>query len=131
MSRERGMTLVEVLVAILILTVVITSSLMAFVERNRRLQQASEIVLAYQVLANEAEYVRRTRFDLLKAGTPLPFQSETTLLRPLLPFSAIATVQDVQPDVVKNVELTIRWRGGQRVAKLDVIRVNTGGTNLW
>ncbi|MEA2489261.1 MAG: hypothetical protein QOH21_1053, partial [Acidobacteriota bacterium] len=51
----RGFSLTEVLVALLILTLVITSSLVVFVERNRRMQQASELVLAYQALSNEAE----------------------------------------------------------------------------
>lgn len=128
MRAQRGMSLVEVLVALLILTIVITSSLMAFLERNKRLQQASEIVLAYQALANEAEYLRRVEYGLLK--TSAEFESDTTLLKPLQPFETIVAVNPVR-DGVKNVEMTIRWREGQRNAKLSLIRVDTGGTNLW
>lgn len=128
MRSQRGLTLVEVLVAILILTVVITSSLMAFIERNRQLQQASEIVLAYQALANEAEYLRRTDYADLEASDE--FESETDVLEPLKPFATIIAVEEVRPGV-KNVEMTIRWREGKRNAKLALIRVDTGGTNLW
>lgn len=127
--RERGFSLVEILVAFMILTLVITISLAAFVERNRRLQQASEIILAYQALANEAEYRRRIDYNSLDAAAP-EFLSSVDVLKPLEPFSTIVSVKEVQPGV-KNVLMTIRWKDGQRQAKLELVRVDTGGSNLW
>jgi prepilin-type N-terminal cleavage/methylation domain-containing protein len=129
MRDQRGFTLIEILVAFLILTLVITFSLAAFVERNRRLQQASEIVLAYQALANEAEYRRRMEFVNLEKD-PAAFVSDTSLLAPLAPFATIVTVTETKPGV-KNVLMTIRWRNGERQARLALVRVDTGGTNLW
>ncbi|HYC91282.1 MAG TPA: type II secretion system protein [Thermoanaerobaculia bacterium] len=126
---DRGFSLVEILVAILILTLVITFSLAAFVERKSRLQQASEIVLAYQALANEAEYRRRISFAALEGAEP-EFLSDTTILRPLQPFSTIVSVTQGKPGV-KNVLMTIRWRNGERQAKLELVRADTGGSNLW
>jgi prepilin-type N-terminal cleavage/methylation domain-containing protein len=129
MRHQRGFSLVELLVAFMILTFVITTSLAAFVERNRRLQQASEIILAYQALANEAEYRRRIDYkDLEKAETE--FLSEVAILEPLKPFATVVSVKEVQPGI-KNVLMTIRWRDGQRQAKLELVRVHTGGSNLW
>jgi hypothetical protein len=32
---------------------------------------------------------------------------------------------------VKNVTMTIRWNNGQRSAMLGLVRVDTGGGNLW
>ena len=125
---QRGFSLIEVLVAFMILTLVITMSLAAFVERNRRLQQASEIILAYQSLANETEYRRRVDYAQLQSGTQ--FLSDTGLLAPLQPFSTIVTVTQARPGV-KNVLMTIRWRNGQRQARLALVRVDTGGGNLW
>jgi prepilin-type N-terminal cleavage/methylation domain-containing protein len=128
----RGFSLTEVLVALLILTLVITSSLAVFVERNRRLQQASEIVLAYQALSNEAEMRRRIEYDYLTRTdmAPLTFLSDTTLLEPLQPYSAIVSVR--QPRVgERRVLMTVRWKNGQRQARLELVRVSTGGTRLW
>jgi prepilin-type N-terminal cleavage/methylation domain-containing protein len=128
----RGFSLTEVLVALLILTLVITSSLVVFVERNRRLQQASELVLAYQALSNEAEMRRRIEYDYLTRTdlAPLTFMSDTTLLQPLEPYSAIVSVS--QPRVgIRHVLMTIRWKSGQRQAKLELVRVSTGGDRLW
>jgi prepilin-type N-terminal cleavage/methylation domain-containing protein len=129
MHRQRGFTIIEVLVALIVLTIVITTSLACFLERNRRLQQANEIVLAYQVLANEAEVRRRIDYPQLDAASTT-FITDTTLLAPLQPYQTVAAVTQSNPDV-KNVELTIRWHKGERVARLALIRTNTGGNNLW
>jgi prepilin-type N-terminal cleavage/methylation domain-containing protein len=129
MRREKGFSLIEVLAAMLILTLIITMSLAAFVERNKRLRQASEIILAYQALANEAEYRRRIDFASLETAKP-QFISDTQLLAPLAPFTTVVTVQKTKP-AVKNVTMTVRWNSGTREAALSLTRVDTGGTNLW
>ncbi len=129
MRDQRGFSLIEIVVAFAILTVVITISLAAFVERNRRMQQASEIILAYQALANEAEYRRRIDYNALDAASP-EFMSNVEILAPLQPFATIVSVKQTKPGV-KNVLMTIRWRDGQRTAKLELVRVDTGGSNLW
>jgi prepilin-type N-terminal cleavage/methylation domain-containing protein len=125
---QRGYSLPEVLVALVILGLVITISLAAFVERNRRLQQASEIILAWQVLSNEAEYWRRVDYGELK-GTA-DFRSRLDLLEPLGPYAATVAVADLEPNV-KSVTLTIRWREGKRHERLMLVRVHTGGSTLW
>jgi prepilin-type N-terminal cleavage/methylation domain-containing protein len=123
MRAQRGFTLVELMAALLILTFVITSTLWAFLHRNKMLQQASEITLAYQALANEAEYLRRVDFDALADSND--FQSDTTLLAPLTPDGTVVTVEVVKPGV-KSVTMTIRWKNGEREARLGLIRVHTG-----
>lgn len=129
MRHQRGFTLIEILVAFMILTLVITMSLAAFVERTRRLQQASETILAYQALANEAEYRRRMSYATLETQ-PVEFVSDVAVLDPLKPFATIVSVKEVQPGI-KNVLMTIRWKEGQRQAKLELLRADTGGSNLW
>jgi type II secretory pathway pseudopilin PulG len=132
MRDQRGFSLVELLFAFMIIMLVITISLAAFVERNRRLQQASEIILASQALANETEYRRRIDYADLDDPklAPPEFLSNTEVLAPLAPFSTIVSVKETQPGV-KNVLMTIRWRNGERQAKLELVRVDTGGSNLW
>lgn len=128
MVRQRGFTLIEVLVGLAILAIVITTSLAVFVERNRRLALASETVLAYQALANEAEYERRIDFAALAARD---FVSDNSvLLAPLAPFTAHVEVQNTRLDV-KNVKMTITWKGGKRKAEMTVVRVNTNAGNVF
>lgn len=129
MRDQRGFSLVEVLVAFLILTLVITMSMAAFLERNKRLQQAGEIILAYQALANEAEYRRRMNYATLETED-VHFVSDTSLLEPLAPFGTAVAVKQTKPGV-KNLVMTIRWRNGERQARLELVRVDTGGSNLW
>jgi len=126
---QRGFSLPELLVAMLILTLIITTSLAAFVERNRRLQQASETILAYQSLANEAEYRRRINFSDLDAAQQT-FMSDTAMLAPLRPFNTVVAVTQTNGGV-KVVSMSIRWKNGQRLARLNLLRANTGGSNLW
>jgi prepilin-type N-terminal cleavage/methylation domain-containing protein len=127
--RQRGFSLVEVLAALLILGLVITTTLAVFVERTRRLQQASETLLAYQALANETELRRRLNFAELDASSP-QFISDTSILAPLAPFVTSVTITQASPEL-KNVVMSIQWNGGKRVAKLAIVRADTGGTNLW
>ena len=122
--------MIEVLVAFLILTIVITVSLLAFVERNRRLQQAREIIVAYQALANETEYRRRIDYRFLESADPEFDPSNTQILKPLEPFETKVSVTKTS-EGVKNVLMTIRWNNGERQARLELVRVDTGGSTLW
>jgi prepilin-type N-terminal cleavage/methylation domain-containing protein len=126
---QRGFSLIELLVALLILTLVITTTLAVFTERQRRLQLANETILVYQALANETEVRRRIGFSDPGLGSPA-FQSPVEILRPLRPFTASVAVQQTSADV-KNVTMSVVWHGGLRRASLTIIRVDTGGSNLW
>ena len=132
MRPQRGYSLVELLAALAILGFVITVSMLAFVERNRRLQQASELILAYQALSNEAEYLRRTAYDALEPTDEFEsyeFDSDTSLLYPLRPYTTEVEIEETSLGV-KNVTMRIRWRGKHQ-ARLTLVRVDTGGSNLW
>jgi prepilin-type N-terminal cleavage/methylation domain-containing protein len=129
MSKSRGFTLIEVLVALLILTIVITTTIAMFVERHKRLRQANETILAYQALSNEAEIWRRIGFAQLDAQA-ITFQSDTAILRSLAPYTTLIHVDTPRADV-KSVTFTIRWANAQRTAKLSIVRADTGGNGLW
>ena len=126
---RRGFSLVEVLVALLILAIVITTTIAMFGERQRRLRQAHETTLAYQVLANEAELWRRIDFKDIDTQPPA-FQSDLTLLSPMVPYATAVKVDTPRTDV-RNITLTLRWDNGQKTATLALARADTGGSNLW
>jgi prepilin-type N-terminal cleavage/methylation domain-containing protein len=126
-DRQRGFSLVEVLVALLILTLVVTTTLAIFLERNRRLQQANETILVWQALANEVELERRVDFHALASQ---PFLSPTAMLAPLAPYTANVVVTN-RNAYVKDVAMTITWKSGAKRAALAIPRVDTGGSNLW
>ncbi len=128
MQSQRGFSLVELLAALVVLTLVVTTTLAVFVERKNRLRQASDMILAYQVLANEAEVERRVPFDEVLPSTT--FESSTALLAPLEPFVTKIEVNSPRAGQ-KDVTMSITWRKGERVAKLCLTRVDTGGGNLW
>jgi prepilin-type N-terminal cleavage/methylation domain-containing protein len=128
MRQSRGFTLIELLVALMILTLVITTTLAMFVERTRRLRQANEMILAYQVLANEAELQRRVKFaDIMPSNQ---FTAPTDLLRALQPYTMKVEVSS-ETAGMKTVTMSIHWNHDQREAKLAIRRVDTGGGNLW
>jgi prepilin-type N-terminal cleavage/methylation domain-containing protein len=129
MPRRRGYTLVELLFAILIITIVVMTSLAVFVERTRRLRTANETILVYQALANEAELRRRIDFAELDTA-PATFISDTSLLGSLNPYTTNVAIDSPRVGV-KNLTMSVMWRGGVREAKMTIVRVNTGGTNLW
>ncbi|MGH7487135.1 MAG: type IV pilus modification PilV family protein [Thermoanaerobaculia bacterium] len=129
MRRSRGFSMAEVLVALAILAIVITTTIAMFAERTRKMRQASETIIAWQVLSNEAEYWRRQPFAQIDVATNQTFKSDLTILTPLTPYTTAVRVDAPRADV-RNVTLTIRWSGTHE-AHLSVARANTGGSGLW
>jgi prepilin-type N-terminal cleavage/methylation domain-containing protein len=128
--RSRGFSLAEVLVALAILAIVITTTIAMFAERTKRLREASETIIAYQALSNEAEHWRRLDFATIDDLAQQKFQStDLSVLAPLAPYSTSVKVETPQADV-RNVTLTIRW-ATNREARLAIARASTGGTGLW
>lgn len=127
MERQRGFSLVEVLAALLVLAIVITTTMAMFVERQKRMQAANETILAYQAIANEIEVRRRIPYDQLEKSDT-NFVTDTTILKPLSPFAATVAVGPPQSNV-KVVTLSVRWKN--RVERVSISRVDTGGSGLW
>ncbi len=124
MRKSPGFSLIELLVGLMILGIVITTTIMMFTERQKRLRQANETILAYQALANEAEIWRRIDFTALDRQGPT-FQSDTAILGALTPFSTVVRIDNISSGR-KDVTLTVRWANAQRVARLGIVRTDMG-----
>jgi len=131
-TGSRGFTLLETLAGFLILTLIVTTSLGIFYDRERRLRAANEMILAWQALANESEVERRLPFDDSRLAPDLTrdFISDAGIVAPLTAVGTVVAIQKVSDDM-KLVRMSIRWNGGARVATLTIIRANTGGGALW
>ena len=127
--RSAGFSLVETLIAILILGIVITTSLFVYYERERRMVEAGEVMLVWQVLGNEAE-ARRYASWAMQAPGPQPFYTDLALLEQLDGVVAEAAVEQVDPQT-RRILLRVSWREGKREAIAEVIRTDTGGGSLW
>jgi prepilin-type N-terminal cleavage/methylation domain-containing protein len=130
MRTQRGYSLIEIMVAFAILLLVLTITMAAFLERNRRMKQANELIRAYQSLSNEAERVRRLPFADVQPANAF---ANTEILAPLGPSCETRVEVELKNPQRKDVTLIVRWDdgSGNREAKLGLVRTDTGGTNLW
>ncbi len=128
--RERGFTLIETLAGLLILAFVLTTSLLIFTQRQKRMREADEMIVAWQALSNEAEFVRLVPFGSLSTGSSHPFEAGSTLVSSLDRATTSVEVADWKPGV-KQVVLTVKWNGGARRAILTVVRSATPGGQFW
>jgi len=136
MRPQRGYSLPEVLVALVILAIVITTTIAMFARRQQYLRESSETILVWQAIWNEAEILRRTDWKDIKSQPA--FVSDTSILTPLNPFVTKVEVAPSADDPnVKNATLTVLWEFDdqhkiyKRNAHLSILRSDTGGSNLW
>ncbi|HEU5162667.1 MAG TPA: prepilin-type N-terminal cleavage/methylation domain-containing protein [Thermoanaerobaculia bacterium] len=129
-SASSGFTLIEVLVGLLVLTIVILTSLAVFADRSRRMSEAGEMALAWQVLANEAEAQRRQPFGALATADGVSFLTDPTGGGALKDAAGKITVTEEGP-YLRALAMRIEWGGGTRSAETIVYRASTGGGTLW
>jgi prepilin-type N-terminal cleavage/methylation domain-containing protein len=137
MRAQRGFTLPELLVALLILAIVLTTTIAMFARRSQYLRDSSETTLVWQAIWNEMEIWRRLDWNTLESQPP-KFQSDLAILQPLGTVDTKIDVAVSKDDPhVKNVTLNVMWQYDpanktyKRNAHLSLLRADTGGTNLW
>ncbi len=135
--KQRGYSLPEVLVALVILSIIITTTIAMFARRQQYLRESSETILVWQAIWNESEIWRRIDWSALDAQ-PKTFHSDVAILAPLGQSETRVEVAKSADDAhVKNVTLTVLWEYDKdkkiygRNAHVSILRSDTGGTNLW
>lgn len=135
-GAQAGFALLEVLIALGILALIITTALAIFIDRQNRLLMASESVVASQGLANEAELRRRVAFTSFRLGAVEPFltvekkePSDVLIVESLPSYRHEVLATEVAPGVIA-VRMTLFWGSGspQRSQSLTILRT---GARLW
>lgn len=135
-SDQSGLSLIELLVALAILALVITTSLALFFDRQKRLLIAAQSVQAWQAIANEAEYQKHRSF----AEYRLDRQEEFSTLHPIDPNeeTIVDSLKNVRDTVVArqaapgviSVTMDLSWGdpSAPHHAQLTILR---SGVRLW
>ena len=106
--------MIELLVALAILALVITTSLAIFFDRQKRLLLASDNIQAYQAIANEAEIQKRKHYGALVVNSTEPFETlhdlsgEPTIVDSLKDPDDKVTITQVG-DGVRAITMTVTW----------------------
>ena len=130
MRSSSGFSLVEVLIALVIIGFVLTTSLAVFFDRERRLQAADELLIASQAMAIEAEVLRQTSYSDIPVIESREFVSSPAILTRLNGCVASETIVQDRPSL-KRIVLTVSWNEGRKRSELVTYRSDTGGGNLW
>lgn len=132
-AAARGFSLIEVLVAVVILGIVIATSLAIYFDRQKRLVRAAETIAAFQAIANEAEVQRRIEFTAVRSrGSFVSVQGEDGEIDlgalASLPNVTTAVIVAEPTPVVKQVTLVVEWGEAtpRRSAKMTMMRSFAG-----
>ncbi len=127
-ADERGFSLLELVVTAAVMSVIITSLYTFFVEVRDVNRYASNMVIANQLTQQQIETYRNTPYNNLATGT----QNVSSILAPypslLAPRSATATITELQPDGLKQVDLTISFtgKGGTKTVSVSTLVAGRG-----
>ena len=116
-----GATLVELVVALAVVTVGLFGVLQSYLVAMDKTRVANEYYIATRALSNEIETLRGLPFEELADGPGQPFRSRTPELERLVQAEATVSIVDRSGAThgLKLVRAQLRWRGdnGRRIEK--------------
>ena len=127
-ARERGGTLIECLVALTVLSLVLTTSLVVLQRRTLYLRQIDERLHALHAAEKELETVRSMPFFLLLPRADGPFLSEPTELESLEAPQAAMSILETEYPLLRKVRVEITW--GKKAEKTLVSETLLSGEPL-
>jgi len=126
-NKEKGFTLVEILVTIVVVAVALMALLSVFIYGFNLLSRMKQTAIATQCAQEELENIRNLTYDEILALGPSFTNDNLTLLQNS---SGVRTVEDsVGPDI-KKLTLSVFWTyRGQNMRKDIVTYITREGIN--
>lgn len=125
---ERGFSLLELLITAAVMSVIILS-IYGFFQSVRDVNRfASNLVIANQVAQKQIEAYRNTPYNTIPTGTQNVSSILTSYPSLRTPRSATAVITELQPDGLKQIDLTISYtdKGGTKTVAVSTLVASRG-----
>ncbi len=126
-EKEKGFTLVEVLITILLFTVVLTAILSCFIQGFDILMRMKQMTIATQSIQKELELIRNMHYnDILTMDSSFTNDNFSFLENS----SGIINLEDSVGDEIKKLTVSVAWTyRGRQMRKEVVTYVTKKGIN--
>ncbi len=128
-SKQNGFSLIEVLIAMLLMSAVLISLIVVIAFGFNNISRTKQYALATHVAQEAIEYIRNQPFDQISfAGLGPTFMHESLI--PLENGACYLTVQSGAGDDIKKVSIRVRWfYRGNEINKHVVTYITRDGIN--
>jgi prepilin-type N-terminal cleavage/methylation domain-containing protein len=126
-NKEKGFTLVEILVTIVVVAVALMALLSVFIYGFNLLSRMKQTAIATQCAQEELENIRNLTYDEILALGPSFTNDSLTLLENS---SGVRTVEDSVGEDIKKLTISVFWTyRGQNMRKDIVTYITREGIN--
>lgn len=117
-KREEGLTLIEVLITIVIITGILISLLGCFIYGLSSISRMKQTAIATQCVQEQLELIRNTSFDdILSLGSSFTNESLTFLQNS----SGIITIEDSFGSDIKKLTVSVFWIYRGKQMRKDIV----------
>jgi prepilin-type N-terminal cleavage/methylation domain-containing protein len=107
MKNEKGYSLIEVLISIVLLGIIVTAFLSALISSSNAMVTADKLATAKNVAESQMEFVKKQQYALTYSPAPIPAEYEG--------YSAAITTQTMRDSNIEKISVLVKYHN------LDVI----------